>query len=119
MFAQLPCSSSGRALGGVRGPECVAPVHTVLASRVSYAPFRSQQQQVPGRPSIQTKVAVPELAELATTVQSAVEYVSSIAPGPIQPAVEVIGGDIASLVALAPTVPGIARLVVSPYAWQQ
>ncbi len=55
---------------------------------------------------------IPELASVATSVESIVNSIASHAPGPLQPAVQVIGGDIASVAALSPTLPGLARLTV-------
>lgn len=58
-------------------------------------------------------VAIPEIASIASSVQSIVDTIASAAPGPLQPAVQVIGGDVASVAALAPTMPGLVRLTVS------
>eukprot|EP00775_Hariotina_reticulata_P012397 gene12397-12532_t len=55
-------------------------------------------------------VPIPEIASIASSVQTLVDTIASAAPEPIQPAVQVIGGDIASVAALAPTIPGLARL---------
>lgn len=57
-------------------------------------------------------VAIPELATIASTVETWVQTLASAAPAPLQPAVQVIGGDIASVAALSPTLPGLARLSV-------
>lgn len=57
-------------------------------------------------------VPIPEIASIATSVESIVNSIASHAPAPLQPAVQVIGGDIASVAALAPTIPGLARLTV-------
>jgi hypothetical protein len=58
-------------------------------------------------------VAIPEIASIASTVQTFVDTIASAAPEPLQPAVQVIGGDIASVAALQPTIAGLARLTVS------
>lgn len=57
-------------------------------------------------------MAIPEIASIASSVQNIVDSIASAAPGPLQPAVQVIGGDVASVAALAPTMPGLARLAV-------
>eukprot|EP00882_Tetradesmus_deserticola_P007090 GHRQ01007464.1.p1 GENE.GHRQ01007464.1~~GHRQ01007464.1.p1 ORF type:complete len:348 (+),score=112.45 GHRQ01007464.1:87-1130(+) len=57
----------------------------------------------------QRAVPIPELASIATSVESIVNELASHA-GPLQPAVQVIGGDVASVAALSPTLPGLARL---------
>lgn len=58
-------------------------------------------------------VAIPEIASIASTVQTFVDTIASAAPEPLQPAVQVIGGDIASVAALSPTMAGLFRLTVS------
>lgn len=63
-------------------------------------------------------VAIPEIASIASSVQNIVDSIASAAPGPLQPAVQVIGGDVASVAALAPTMPGLARLTVSDCSQQ-
>lgn len=57
-------------------------------------------------------VAIPEIASIASSVQTLVDTIASAAPEPLQPAVQVIGGDIASVAALSPTMAGLARLTV-------
>lgn len=57
-------------------------------------------------------VAIPEIASIASSVQTLVDTIASAAPEPLQPAVQVIGGDIASVAALSPTMAGVARLTV-------
>lgn len=57
--------------------------------------------------------ATAEVATLAETVQSLVYSISAAAPEQLQPVVNTIGGDIASLALLSPTLPGLARLTVS------
>lgn len=71
--------------------------------RVS-APSRS------ARVKLHTSAVGPEIATIATTVQTVVDHLATVAPTPLQPAVNVLGGDIASLAALSPTMPGLARL---------
>uniref|UniRef100_A0A7S0R4E3 Protein kinase domain-containing protein n=1 Tax=Chlamydomonas leiostraca TaxID=1034604 RepID=A0A7S0R4E3_9CHLO len=56
------------------------------------------------------------LVEVAATVQSVTESIAAASPGPLQAPVQVIGGDIASLVAGAPSIPGLARLGALYYA---
>lgn len=65
------------------------------------------------RPRMTQAVAIPEIASIASTVQTFVDTIASAAPEPLQPAVQVIGGDIASVAALQPTIAGLARLTVS------
>lgn len=72
-------------------------------------PSRNQRQ----RQRMTQAVAIPEIATLASTVQTFVDTIASAAPQPLQPAVQVIGGDIASVAALSPTLPGLLRLTVS------
>lgn len=50
--------------------------------------------------------------EAASLVSRFVELVATASPAPLQPAVNVLGMDIASTVALQPTPPGLARLAV-------
>lgn len=71
-----------------------------------------------GRTARHQAVAIPEIASIASSVQNIVDTIASAAPGPLQPAVQVIGGDIASVAALAPTMPGLARLTVSDCSHQ-
>lgn len=47
---------------------------------------------------------------IANSVQSVVDAVASAAPAPLQPVVSLVGDDLASVVALDPTLPGLARL---------
>jgi hypothetical protein len=61
--------------------------------------------------------AIPEIASIASTFQTAVEWAATAAPEPLQPAVQIIGGDLASVVALSPTLPAVGRLGVS--GWPQ
>jgi hypothetical protein len=58
-------------------------------------------------------VPIPEIASIASSLQTWVDTIASAAPEPLQPAVQVIGGDIASVAALSPTMPGLLRLTVS------
>lgn len=51
-------------------------------------------------------------SEAASLVSRFVDLVATASPAPLQPAVNVIGMDIASTVALQPTMPGVARLAV-------
>ena len=51
-------------------------------------------------------------SEAASLVSRFVDLVATASPAPLQPAVNVIGMDIASAVALQPTMPGLARLAV-------
>ena len=51
-------------------------------------------------------------SEAASLVSRFVDLVATASPTPLQPAVNVIGMDIASTVALQPTMPGLARLAV-------
>ena len=54
------------------------------------------------------------VSEAASLVSRFVDLVATASPAPLQPAVNVIGMDIASTVALQPTMPGLARLAVRP-----
>ena len=56
--------------------------------------------------------SVVELSGLQSVVELVANNLASSAPAPLQPAVTVLGGDIASLLALSPSGPGIARLMV-------
>ena len=51
-------------------------------------------------------------SEAASLVSKFVDLVATASPAPLQPAVNVLGMDIASTVALQPTFPGLARLAV-------
>lgn len=51
-------------------------------------------------------------SEAASLVSKFVDLVATASPAPLQPAVNVLGMDIASTVALQPTYPGLARLAV-------
>ena len=51
-------------------------------------------------------------SQAASVVSRFVDLVATASPAPLQPAVNVIGMDIASTVALQPTMPGVARLAV-------
>jgi hypothetical protein len=62
------------------------------------------------QPRIISRISALGLAELAGHW---VGNVASLAPAQLAPAVTTIGGDLASVVALAPTIPGLARLLVS------
>lgn len=71
-------------------------------------PSRCQRKQQ----RVTQAVAIPEIASIASTVQTFVDTIASAAPVPLQPAVQVIGGDIASVAALSPTMAGVMRLTV-------
>lgn len=58
------------------------------------------------------QVSAMGLAEIGSSVQSIVDQVSSALPSPLAQPVNVIGSDIASLAAGAPTLDGLARLLV-------
>ncbi|KAG2491716.1 hypothetical protein HYH03_009879 [Edaphochlamys debaryana] len=60
-------------------------------------------------------LAGPELASIADAVSAATAAAAAVVPAPIQPAVSTIGGDIAALAALSPTLPGVARLTTLYY----
>ena len=60
-------------------------------------------------------LVVPDLAALenvASAVASGVDQIASASPAALQPFVQLIGGDVASAVALSPTPAGVARLSV-------
>jgi hypothetical protein len=92
---KMQCHTSSRARLGTNQRSCGS---TFVSQRSS---SRCRQQAVP----------IPELASIATSLESIVNELASHA-GPLQPAVQVIGGDIASVAALSPTLPGVARLTV-------
>jgi hypothetical protein len=78
------------------------------------APFSGPcAHQRPGRLRRAQAVAIPDLASLASSVQTVVDALASAAPEALQPAVQLIGGDVAAVAALSPTIPGLARLSVS------
>lgn len=54
----------------------------------------------------------PELASIVDAVQNVVAAAAAAAPAPLQPAVSTIGGDIAAIATLSPTLPGLGRLTV-------
>lgn len=83
--------------------------HALVHSKhsISYRSFPRQCQHLTPR-----AVLIPEVASIASTLQSVVDAVTNVAPAQLQPAVQVIGGDVASVVALTPTLPGVARLTV-------
>ncbi|WIA36617.1 hypothetical protein OEZ86_007905 [Tetradesmus obliquus] len=89
----MQCHTSSRARLGTSQRSCSS---TLVSKRSS---SRCRQQAIP----------IPEIASIATSVESIVNELASHA-GPLQPAVQVIGGDIASVAALSPTLPGLARL---------
>jgi hypothetical protein len=91
----MQCHTSSRARLGTSQRSCTS---TLVPQRSNN---RCRQQAV----------AIPEIASIATSVESIVNELASHA-GPLQPAVQVIGGDIASVAALSPTLPGLARLTV-------
>jgi len=82
------------------------------SSQKAHTPFSSSQCQR-RRQQVPQAVPIPEIASIASTVQTFVDTIASAAPEPLQPAVQVIGGDIASVAALSPTMPGLLRLTVS------
>ncbi|KAI8468751.1 MAG: protein kinase [Monoraphidium minutum] len=53
--------------------------------------------------------AVEVVAELAALVQTATNTIAAAA-GPLEPVVQTVGGDVASVLDLQPTLPGVARL---------
>jgi len=79
-------------------------------------------RRAPSQPAVQrhprgrrpSAMATPELFEVANAVSSslleAVNNLAEVSPGPLQPVVSVIGGDLASVVALHPTAMAIPRL---------
>lgn len=82
------------------------------SSQKAHTPFLPSQCQR-RRQQVPQAVPIPEIASIASTVQTFVDTIASAAPEPLQPAVQVIGGDIASVAALSPTMPGLLRLTVS------
>eukprot|EP00877_Chromochloris_zofingiensis_P006184 jgi/Chrzof1/1819/Cz10g22110.t1_STN8[v5.2] len=86
--------------------------HALVHSKhsISYRSFPRQCQHLTPR-----AVLIPEVASIASTLQSVVDAVTNVAPAQLQPAVQVIGGDVASVVALTPTLPGVARLTALYY----
>ena len=63
------------------------------------------------RPALVVDLAA--LESVASAVQAGVEQIASASPAALQPAVRLIGGDVASTLGLSPTLPGLARLSVS------
>jgi hypothetical protein len=63
--------------------------------------------------AVLASASVTDLAELGMTVQGFVNTLSALAPEPVQPVINLIGGDIASLVTLSPSFPTLARVTVS------
>ncbi|EFJ45526.1 hypothetical protein VOLCADRAFT_82302 [Volvox carteri f. nagariensis] len=67
------------------------------------------------RPVVSVQATGPELASIADAVQSVVTAAAAAAPAPLQPAVSTIGGDLAALATLSPTLPGLGRLTALYY----
>lgn len=91
-----------------------------LSGRASAAAPPASRRISSGRPQLtqchgtrtRTRAAV-ELAQLSSSILSAVETVASAAPQPLDTAIRVVGGDLSQVAALSPTPDGIARLSVS------
>ncbi|GFR51243.1 hypothetical protein Agub_g13618 [Astrephomene gubernaculifera] len=73
-----------------------------------------KRQNVHGR-RVVVQATLPEIASIADAFQGVVAAATAAAPAPLQPAVSVIGGDIASLATLSPTLPGLGRLTALYY----
>jgi hypothetical protein len=70
-----------------------------------------KQQRCQKRPSAALELF--ESAQLAgDAVKGLFSMVATATPAPLQPAVQVIGADLSGLIALQPTLPGLARLGV-------
>ncbi|GAX81560.1 hypothetical protein CEUSTIGMA_g8988.t1 [Chlamydomonas eustigma] len=59
--------------------------------------------------------SVTEVAQLGMTVQGFVNTLAAVAPEPVQPVINLIGGDIASLITLSPSLPTLARVTAFYY----
>ncbi|GLC37701.1 hypothetical protein PLESTB_000886900 [Pleodorina starrii] len=104
MQRQLPSRSSCR-LGGQQ------------SRQFKPCSFKISNRQEPiTRPVVAVQATGPELASIADAVQSAVTAAAAVAPAPLQPAVTTIGGDIAALATLSPTLPGLGRLTALYYS---
>ena len=98
-----------------------APTTTIASRRTAITtaaalPDAAMLAELPTAAALATAGAASATAEVATlaeTVQSLVYSISAAAPEQLQPVVNTIGGDIASLALLSPTLPGLARLTVS------
>lgn len=94
-----------QSLASVRGGEVCHGARPIgHLARPDYVPRRSRRL---------LKTASMGLAEVSAAVQGIADQLSAAAPAPIQPAVSIICGDIASVAAGAPTLAGIGRLAVS------
>lgn len=70
--------------------------------------------RLPGRGRLQPCRAVEavSLYEVSALIHTATSTIAA-ASGPLEPVVQTVGGDIASVLELQPTIPGMARLTVS------
>jgi hypothetical protein len=67
------------------------------------------------RPTLPPTAALPELAAAGAAVAQAVDTLVASSPSAIQPAVALLGGDVAALAQLSPTPQGLARLAALYY----
>nr|AAO63769.1 protein kinase [Chlamydomonas reinhardtii] len=88
--------------------QATAPSRAAAFKPCSFTCTRRGQHMV-------TRATGPELASLAEAVTSVVAAATAAAPAPLQPAVATIGGDVAALATLSPTLPGIGRLTALYY----
>ena len=102
-----------KAATGQRGAPASSSCGSIHSIGARTCSSRSRSQAPCRREGRLAAVPIPEVASIASTFASAVEWCTTAAPQPLQPAVQVIGGDIASVVALSPTLPAVARLGVS------
>ena len=62
---------------------------------------------------VEAQAALSSSSQIGISIQATVDSVALAAPGPLQPLISVLGGDVAALAQLSPTLPGVARLSVS------
>jgi hypothetical protein len=92
------------------GPSTSATIVTPCSYRFRplplHRPYRQQRlKQCQAAP-------LPELAAAAETLKEAVAAAAAVS-GPLEPVVSTVGNDVADLVALSPSMLGMARLLVS------
>jgi hypothetical protein len=91
------------------GQGCLGGIQQPVLKRGVCAPAPVQRRNRAAR----LPLRAVGLGDLSASVVSIVDSLSSLAPATLQPVVSTIGGDVASLVAGAPTIPAIGRLLVS------
>ena len=80
----------------VRGVRCKATIGPELADAL-----------------VEAQAALSSSSQIGLSIQATVDSLASAAPGPLQPLITMLGGDVAALAQLSPTMPGVARLSVS------